>query len=136
MVPVGLGAMLDDKAKQLLTGKSFAALTTLLPGGQPSTHLMWVDTDGTHVLINTEVERQKFRNVRHDPRVTVTVFDPGNPYQYAEVRGRVVGTITGADAREHIDRLSEKYTGGPYSMPIGSERVILQIEPERVRVQG
>jgi PPOX class probable F420-dependent enzyme len=128
--------MLDDTAKALLAGRNFAALTTLLPSGQPSTQMMWVDGDDTHVLINTETGRQKFKNISRDPRVTVTVIDAGNPYRYSEIRGRVVGTITGTEAREHIDRLSEKYTGGPYSNPIGTERVTLQIEPERVRSQG
>jgi PPOX class probable F420-dependent enzyme len=128
--------MFDETAKELLSGKNFGALTTLLPGGQPSTQMMWVDADETHVLINTETGHQKFKNVSRDPRVAVTVIDAENPYRYAEIRGRVVGTITGSEAREHIDRVSEKYTGGPYSNPIGTERVILQIEPERVRSQG
>ncbi len=128
--------MFDDLAKELLSGRNFAAFTTLLPDDQPSTHLMWVDADDSHVLINTETGRQKFRNVRRDPRVAVTVFDAANPYRYVEIRGRVVGTVTGTEAREHIDRLSEKYTDGPYAMPIETERVILQIEPERVRGQG
>ena len=128
--------MFDELAKELLRGKNFAAFTTLLPDGQPSTHMMWVDADDTHVIINTETGRQKFRNIKRDPRVAVTVFDAGNPYRYVEIRGRVVGTVTGTEAREHIDRLSDKYTGGPYAMPIETERVILQIEPERVRGQG
>ncbi len=128
--------MLDATAKALAQGKNFAAFTTLLPNGQPSTHMMWIDADDEHVLINTETGRQKYRNVEHEPRVAVAVFDAENPYRYAEIRGRVVGKVTGAEARQHIDRLSEKYTGGPYSAPIASERVILQIEPERVRSQG
>lgn len=128
--------MLDQTAKELLGGKNYAAFTTMLPSGLPSTQMMWVDGDDTHVLINTEVGRQKYRNVQHDPRVAVMVFDPANPYRYAEIRGRVVSTVTGTEAREHIDHLSEKYTGGPYSNPIVTERVILQIEPERVRTQG
>lgn len=128
--------MLDDLAKELLGAKNFAAFTTILPDGHLSTQMMWVDADDTHVLINTEIGRQKFRNVSHDPRVAVMVFDAANPYRYAEIRGRVVGTITGTEAREHIDHVSQKYTGGPYSNPIGTERVILQIEPERVRSQG
>ena len=128
--------MLDDLARELLSGRNFAAFTTLLPDGQPSTHMMWVDADDTHVIINTETGRQKYRNIKRDPRVVVTVFDAANPYRYVEVRGRVVSTVTGSEAREHIDRLSEKYTGGPYANPIETERVILQIEPERVRGQG
>lgn len=128
--------MLDDAARRLAQEKNFATLTTLLEDGRPATHVMWIDADDAHILINTETGRQKFANVKRDPRVSVVVIDAANPYRYAEVRGRVVSTITGAEAREHIDRLSEKYTGHPYSAPIRSERVILQIEPERVRVRG
>lgn len=128
--------MFDETTKDLFAGKNFAALTTILPDGQPSTHIMWVDADESHVLINTEVGRQKFRNVQRNPQVALAVFDAANPYRYAEIRGRVVGTITGTEAREHIDHLSEKYTGRRYANPIGTERVILQIEPERVRSQG
>ncbi|MGH9124530.1 MAG: TIGR03618 family F420-dependent PPOX class oxidoreductase [Acidimicrobiales bacterium] len=127
--------MIDDTVKTLATGKNYAAFTTILPGGQPMTHVMWVDADDDHVLINTEVHRQKYKNISQDPRVTVTILDAANPYHYAEVRGRVVGTVTGPEARSHIDELSQKYVGAPYGMPITSERVILQIQPDRQRSQ-
>jgi PPOX class probable F420-dependent enzyme len=128
--------MLDEKVKELAQGKNFAAFTTLLPDGQPMTHVMWVDADEQHILINTEVHRQKFKNVTRDPRVTVTVIDSASPYTYVEVRGRVTDVVRGQLARDHIDKLSEKYTGGPYSNPITSERVLLRISPERQRVNG
>ena len=129
--------MLDQKVKSLAEGKNFAAFTTLLPGGQPMTHVMWVDADGDHLLINTEVHRQKFKNVSRDPRVTVTVIDSSNPYHYAEVRGRVVETVGGDEARQHIDKLAYKYTGQPYdAAAITSERVLLRIAPDRQRSAG
>src|SRR5690606_28122641 len=103
---------------------------------QPQTQLMWVHADDDHLLINTEVGRQKFRNVEADPRVTVTVFDVTNPYRYVEARGRVVGTVVGDEARTNIDELSEKYTGGPYANPIGTDRVVLQIGVEKVHKNG
>lgn len=128
--------MLDAHALEMCTGANYAAFTTLLPDGSPSTHIVWVDADDEHVLINTEVGRQKYRNIKRDPRVSVMVYDGSNPYRFVEIRGRVVGTVTGTQAREHIDELSQRYTGGPYGRPIDSERVILQIEPERVRAMG
>lgn len=128
--------MIDDDVKVLAKAANFAALTTLLPSGQPQTNLMWVDCDDEHVLINTEVGRQKFRDVERDPRVTLAVWDGTNPYHYAEIRGRVVGTVRGDEARAHIDVLADKYTGKPYDPAmIGTERVILRIAPERQRVQ-
>ena len=101
--------MLEEGVRQLAKGKNFAAFTTLLPGGQPMTHVMWVDCDDEHVLINTERHRQKAKNLRRDPRVTVTVWDQDEPYGYAEVRGEVVETVRGPEARDHIDSLSMKY---------------------------
>ncbi|CAN5511555.1 PPOX class F420-dependent oxidoreductase [soil metagenome] len=128
---------IDADLKNLATAKNFAALTTLMPGGQPQTQLMWVHADDDHVLINTEVGRQKFRNVENDPRVTVTVFAADNPYQYVEARGRVVETVKGDEARSDIDELSQKYTGGPYANPIGPEgRVILRIAVEKIHKNG
>ena len=128
--------MIDDAVRGLAKGANFAALTTLLPNGQPQTNVMWVDCDDDHVLINTEIGRQKFRDVEADPRVTVAIWDAANPYHYAEVRGRVVEVVGGEAARAHIDVLSDKYTGKPYDPAmIGTERVLLKIAPERQRVQ-
>ena len=123
--------MLDPKAKALATGTNYAVLTTLMPDGQPQTQLMWVHADDEHLLMNTEVHRQKFKNIERDPRVTVTLLEDGNPFSYVEVRGRVVDTVRGDAARADIDALSEKYMGGPYAAEVQSERVTLKIAPDR-----
>jgi PPOX class probable F420-dependent enzyme len=129
--------MIFPDVKALAQSKNFAAFTTMLPSGQPMTHVMWVDADDAHILINTEVGRQKQVNVTKDPRVTVTVIDAANPYHYAEVRGTVVEQVRGPRARAHIDELSQKYTGHPYDpTAIKTERVLLVIDPVRQRVNG
>lgn len=127
--------MVEDGIKRLAQSRNFGVLTTMLPSGQPMTHVMWVDADDDYLLINTETHRQKYRNILRDPRVAVAIIDRDNGYHYGEVRGRVVGKVTGPAARAHIDELSQKYVGAPYSRPITSERVILQIAPDRQRVQ-
>jgi PPOX class probable F420-dependent enzyme len=123
--------MLEEGVRHLAKGRNFAAFTTLLPDGRPMTHVMWVDCDDEHVLINTEVHRQKARNLRRDPRVTVTIWDNDDPYRYAEVRGEVVETVTGPEARAHIDQLSMKYYGHEYRNRIQSERLLVRIKPVR-----
>jgi PPOX class probable F420-dependent enzyme len=128
--------MIEEPIKKLAQGNNFAAFTTMLASGMPMTHVMWVDADDEHILINTEVHRQKYKNIQNDPRVAVAIIDLRNPYHYAEVRGRVVAEITGPAARDHIDRLSEKYIGVPYEGTIKSERVILRIQPDRQRMWG
>jgi PPOX class probable F420-dependent enzyme len=127
---------LDADLKALAQGKHFAALTTLMPDGHPQTQIMWVGADDDHVIINTTLDRQKYRNVQRDPRVTVTVFDSENPYRYIEARGRVVRTQDGRPAADSIDALSEKYTGGPYEMGPKDQRVILFIDVEKLHKNG
>ncbi|HVF32967.1 MAG TPA: PPOX class F420-dependent oxidoreductase [Acidimicrobiales bacterium] len=121
---------LDPETRAMAQDKNFATMTTLLPSGYPMTHVMWVDADDEHLLINTEVHRDKYKNVQRDPRVSVTIIDRTNPYKYAEVRGKVVEEIRGPEARDDIDRLSRKYNGTDYDPSmISSERVILKIKP-------
>ena len=128
-------AELDPALRDLALGANFAVLSVILRSGRPMTHVMWVDADAEHVLVNTEVHRAKFRAVSRDPRVTVTVWDRDDPYTYAEVRGTVAETVRGPAARAHIDRLSQKYRGRDYDEArITSERVVLRIAPETVHV--
>jgi PPOX class probable F420-dependent enzyme len=124
---------LDPDVHRLAQGPNLATVVTLMPDGQPQALLTWVDTDGEHLLVNTEPQRQRARNVERDPRITVLIHSVDNPWDWAEVRGRVVETITGDEARAHIDKLSKKYIGTEYQNPIGDQgRVILVIEPEKV----
>ncbi|HVR31863.1 MAG TPA: PPOX class F420-dependent oxidoreductase [Acidimicrobiia bacterium] len=123
--------MLHAKTRELASGANFAVLTTLMADGTPQSHVMWVSADDSHLYLNTEIHRQKFKNLERDQRATVTIVDAENPYSFVEVRGHVVETIGGREARDHIDELSQKYFGRPYSSRITSERVILKIEPDR-----
>jgi PPOX class probable F420-dependent enzyme len=127
--------VIDEPARSMAQEPNFAAFTTMLPNGQPMTHVMWVDCDGEHLLINTETHRAKFHNVQRNPLVCVTIWDRDDPYRYAEVRGRVVDVVKGEVAREHIDKLSMRYVDHPYPPDKIGERVILKISQERQRVK-
>lgn len=126
--------MLEPAIRTLAAeGRNFGTVCVTLPNGDIASHVMWVDADDDHIIFNTEVHRAKFRALEHDPRVTVTIWNSESPYAYAEVRGRVTGTITGPEARAHIDALSQRYFGKPYDNPITSERVIVEVTPDRQR---
>ena len=120
---------LPERLVELMRQPSPCFLTTLMPDGSPQLTETWVDTDGAHVVINTVQTHQKVRNVERDPRVAVAVCDAADPSRYYAVRGRVVSTTTEGGA-EHIDMLSQRYTGGPYRWYGGRDqvRVILTIE--------
>lgn len=127
---------LEPAIHDLATGKNFGALCFQLPGGQLASHVMWVDATDDQLLINTEVHRAKYKAMQRNPDVAVTIWDLENPYRYAEVRGRVVGEVRGDEARDHIDRLSQRYLGQDYQATIQSERVIVRIDPVRQLTRG
>ena len=122
---------LDNKTIKMATEPNYAALTTLFKNGVPQTHVMWVDTDGDNILINTEIHRVKYKNVKIDPRVTVMIWKHDNPFKFVEIRGEVIGEITGQEARDNIDKLSEKYWNKPYPFPIQTERIVLIIKSNK-----
>ncbi len=60
---------LDEDVARLAKGKNLATVVTLMPGGQPQALLTWVDADDEHVLVNTEPQRQRARNVARPLRL-------------------------------------------------------------------
>lgn len=128
---------LPESHADILNKKAFAHFATLMPDGSPQVNPVWVDTDGSYVLINTAVGRVKDRNVRKNPKVALSVTDPDNPYRMLAIRGKIVEFVTeGAD--EHIDKLAKKYMGVD-KYPLrkeGEQRVIYKIEPESVATMG
>ncbi|HVB43713.1 MAG TPA: PPOX class F420-dependent oxidoreductase [Streptosporangiaceae bacterium] len=124
---------LDPDAVRLAKGGNLATVVTLMPDGQPQALLTWIDTDGENLLVNTEPQRQRGKNIRRDPRVTVLLHSATDPWDWAEIRGRVIETKDGQQARDHIDELSRRYVGKDYSNPIGPQgRIIYVIKPDKV----
>lgn len=112
-------------------------LTTMLPDGMPQSSIVWVDYDGEYVLINTTLERQKGRNMRANPKVTVLVIDPKDSSRWVEVRGLVM-EMTRNGAEVHADKLTQRYCPGkrqfygdvyPPEQKEKETRVIVKIQP-------
>jgi PPOX class probable F420-dependent enzyme len=123
---------LNDKALRLLRAPSFGFLA--VDDGGPHVSPLWVDTDGTHVLVNTAVGRVKERAMPEGARVALSVSPPGNPYEHVDIRGRVARRLEGEEADEHIRALGRKYHGEDYAFTIreGERRVKIWIEPTTV----
>jgi PPOX class probable F420-dependent enzyme len=121
----------------LLQQPSTCYLATVMADGAPHLTQTWVDTDGRHILINSVQGFQKVKNIERDPRVALTVSDPGNPTRYYAVRGRVLD-VTPDGATEHIEKLSRRYLGTPYPWFGGRDqmRLLLTIEAHRISSTG
>jgi PPOX class probable F420-dependent enzyme len=94
----------------LLNGPHVAALTTVMPDGQPQTTVVWCNFDGMHVLFTTVRGFRKEKNVRANPQVALLAYDLHEPLRTIEVRGAVVD-MTEEGAVDHLDSLSLLYTG-------------------------
>jgi PPOX class probable F420-dependent enzyme len=128
---------IPEKYVDLLEKPAFGNLGTIMKDGSPQVTPVWVDYDGKYVRFNSALGRVKDKNVRRDPRVSVSLQDPANPYRYLEIRGRVV-EITQNGADDHINKLSQKYLGKPvypFRQP-GEVRVLYKIEPQKVNAMG
>jgi PPOX class probable F420-dependent enzyme len=124
--------MLNDAQKKLIDDTNFAHVATRFPNGAIQVNPVWVDRDGDRIVINSAEGRAKVKNLAADPQVTIEISNHENPYEYVEIRGRVVEmTHDGAD--EHIDALAKKYMGVaeyPLRQP-GEVRVKIVIEVEK-----
>jgi len=132
-----MAEQVPEKYADLLQKKAFANLGTLNPDGSPQVTPVWVDYDGKHVRINSALGRVKDKNIRRDPRVSLAIQDPENPYRYLEIRGKVV-EITQKGADDHINTLAKKYLGKdvyPFGQP-GEIRVLYKIEPQKFSAMG
>jgi PPOX class probable F420-dependent enzyme len=108
--------------------KAYLFLATVNPDGAPQLTPVWFNADGEHILINTSEGRIKTRNMKKRPDVAMVIQDPKDPYRYLGVRGRVAAyTHEGADM--HINQLSLKYDGVPWTPKPNQKRIIFKIQP-------
>ena len=130
---------LSTKAKELIDGRNFASVATLMPDGSPQVAPLWIDREGDTIVLNTTRSRQRTKNLRRDRRVAITVFDHDNPYTNVSIRGRAI-EITEDGAEEHIDRMSMKYLGKPrYPYDDRSPkdpRVIIRVEAKHIHEEA
>ncbi len=128
---------LEGRGRELLEAPNFCIVATILKDGTPHVVPTWVDVEGDLVRLNSAEGRLWPKNIRRDPRVTLTVLNQENPYEFVSIRGRLVeDTHEGAD--EHIDQLAKKYMDVD-TYPLrkeGEQRVTFKIQPERVIHHG
>jgi PPOX class probable F420-dependent enzyme len=127
-------ASIDDPGvRELLEAPNYAVISTSNADGSIHSAVIWVDIEDGAVAVNSATGRIWPSNLERDPRATVVVYAPTNPYDYVEIRGHATPTTDGAD--DHIDGLAKKYLDQdtyPYRQP-GEQRVKIVIVPDRVR---
>jgi PPOX class probable F420-dependent enzyme len=123
--------ILEDRVKGLLDGRAFAVLATVDPDGGPQTSVIWIARDGDVLIFSTLDHRRKARNLRRDPRASVTVFAADDPYRTADIRG-TVELVDDPDRRLSVELTRRYLDQDPPPDPPGSHRLIGRLTPERV----
>jgi PPOX class probable F420-dependent enzyme len=127
---------LTARERAFLEEPFVGVVTTLQHDGAPQSTVVWVDVDDDGVSVNTAYGRVKPRNLARDPRISLVVVDPEDPYRWFKLAGTATLVDEGADAQ--IDRLSKKYTGRDVyaSRRPGEQRVSVRITPDRILSRG
>ena len=130
-------AVLSEAQLRFLAENPFVGvLTTLRRDGSPHSTVVWVDVEDGVVSFNTEEGRAKVRHLDDDPRASLLVLDPSDPYKWVAISGTTDVTTEGA--REQIDRLAKKYLGVdkyPWANP-DKRRLKVLIRPAHVDSSG
>src|SRR3712207_3339813 len=101
---------IEGRARELLEAPNFSMTATIRKDGTPHVVPTWIDLEDNRVVLNSAEGRAWPANLRRDNRITITVPDKENPYEYVEMRGHLAEeTREGAD--ENIDALAKKYLG-------------------------
>jgi PPOX class probable F420-dependent enzyme len=124
--------MIPDTLRDLLEKPYYGALGTVRPDGSVQVNPMWFEFDGEHVLFTHTVTRQKYRNLQHNPSMSLMVYDPDQPYRYVEVRGRLAEEVADPEGAFYV-RLGQRYGNpGQEAPPDRANRVILKMSVEKV----
>lgn len=138
---------LDPIYRQLMDEPVTAVLAVMGGDGRPNLTPVWFGYEGNKVLLNFAEHRRKTGWMRRDPRVTILLVNPANPYHWISIRAAVTREIHEDDpemghwATETIDRAWTKYSGAepPYGLrdpSINERRVLFECTVERVATFG
>lgn len=133
-----MSIQLSQAARAAIEAGYLAHLATVNPDGSPQLSVVWVGLDGDEIVSgHLNPAQQKVRNVRRDPRVTLSLLTGGrNPIgldHYLMVHG--TARVTEGGAAQLLQRLAKVYLGPEVRFPPMEDPppgVVIRITPERV----
>jgi PPOX class probable F420-dependent enzyme len=123
---------IPEQSFDILERKCFAHVATVRRDGRLSNNPVALIWDGRHVRFSTRKKLVKYRSLREDPRIALSIPDPTNIWRYLEIRGRA--ELEDDADRAFIDSIARKYMGVdryPYDLPT-DERVTVTVHAEQV----
>jgi PPOX class probable F420-dependent enzyme len=113
----------------------FGSLGTIRPDDTVQVNPMWFEYDGESLRFTHTTQRAKFRNLQHNPSMSLSISDPDNPYDFIELRGRLAEVIPDPTGAFYV-RLGQRYGNADQQPPPDSQdRVILVMSVDKVVVK-
>jgi PPOX class probable F420-dependent enzyme len=110
---------LPDEARLVIESDALAHVTTIDPDGRPQTTLAWVGLEGDEIVFATLPEQRKLRNLRRDPRITISIqterVTPYGLHEYLVIYG--TARVTDGGGPEVLQRLAHTYLGPDVTFP-------------------
>jgi PPOX class probable F420-dependent enzyme len=128
--------VIPENFEDILASTTVAHVATLGPRGEPQSTPVWFIWDGQQLKLSLTTTRQKYRNLRRDPRIAVSLVDPRTLNRSLEIRG--VARLEEDQDLSFVDALAQKYLGVdkfPYHQP-GEKRIVVIVEPQHITTYG
>jgi PPOX class probable F420-dependent enzyme len=116
----------------LIEGPNYGLLGTIRPDDTVQVNPMWFEFDGEVLRFTHTTYRQKYKNLQHNPAMSLVVLDPQNPLVYLELRGRLIDVVPDPEGAFYV-RMGKRYGNADQQPPQDSpDRVILVMSIDRV----
>ena len=125
-----------ERYQDILGSTALGHLATVSPDGRPQVNPVWFISDGRSINLSVKPATAKYRNLRANPNVAMSVADPADADRYVEIRGEVV-QFELFDTLAWVNQLARKYTGADYTKgKDGEHRYKVTIRVDSWTAQG
>ena len=114
----------EDRRAFLAAGARTAALATVRSDGRPHVAPIWFQTDGDDLIFTTWHDSVKGRNLRRDPRATVSVDDPTFPFAFVVLEGSCSISEDRADLTRWSHRIAARYVPRERATEFGDRNAV------------
>lgn len=122
---------IPEDYRHLLEEPNYGVLATIRPDDTVQANPMWFELVGDTIRFTHTSTRGKYRNLQHNPSMSLAVIDPADPLTYIEVRGRLIEVLPDPES-VYFQHLAERYGHPEFGVPADTaHRVVLVMSIEQ-----